>query len=183
MTMTEAQLRTELEAIGLDGESHRAVALMPLVLVAWADKRVQAEERKTILEVARGHELLAGAGGAQVERWLSERPSDETFRRAIRLFVHLAHRTDGLGADLPTSSLDFVVELCAIVADAAGGILGMFQRTSAAERAAIRQITEAISAEAKQIATPLRGAMAHLHEESWDELLDELRTEEAPLPE
>lgn len=173
--LTDKQVLKELEQLGLDATSYRVLSVLPMVMVAWADHEVQAEERSTILEVAKGHGLTEGSGAGVLERWLTERPTNETFRRGILLFVHLAHRDTGVGADVPTSALDFTVELCLLVAEAAGSLFGLTAGTSAKEKAAIAAIAEAMDDEAERIALAMKRVSGPRSiSSSWVAMMDEL---------
>lgn len=173
MDAEERELLGELEALGLDAESFRAIALLPLVEVAWADGRTQPDERRLIAEIARGHSLLQGQGMEVLKGWLLERPSADAFDRGRKLFVKLAMRKQGVGADLPESSLEFVVDLCAVVAESAGGLFGLFFTTSDSERAAIAAITNKIDKEASKLA-PKRGIVGRTISMDWKELMSAL---------
>lgn len=177
MPTDEAALLQDLATLGLDARSFRAVALLPLVEVAWADHEVQLQERKHILEIAKGHGLLSGRGALALDRWLSSRPSEDELALGRSVLVRLAHSTDGIGADLPEDSLQTVVEMCAQVAEAAGGLFGLFQRVSAEERATIRAIADAIEQHSSDVrdTKPAQAGGATL-DDAWKDLLDEVAT-------
>jgi tellurite resistance protein len=162
-------LLADLARLGLDEHSYRAVVLLPMIEVAWADRSIQAQERKHILEVATGHGLLSGRGAAAVEGWLKERPSDETLELGRSVLVRLAHKRSGIGADVPEHALDTVVELCAQVAESAGGLFGLFWRVSPHEREVIRKIGQALENHRK------------VEQKGWGDLVEELRTREFDL--
>lgn len=144
--MTDQDLIAGLKALGLDRDSFRAVALLPLIEVAWADREVQPAERKLILEVAEGHRLLAPGARAVLDRWLAEAPDEATFARGRELLIALAHRTTGVDVDLRPQDVDTMLDLCGHVAEAAGGLFGLAFTTSAEERRAIRRIGEHLRA-------------------------------------
>ncbi len=174
MSDLDQALVADLSTLGLDARSFRAVILLPLVEVAWADREVQPEERRHILQIAKGHNLLSGRGALALEHWLKERPSDETLTLGRSVLVRLAHRTDGLGADLPESSLDTVVEMCVQVAEAAGGMFGMFWRVTADERKAIRKIGREIEQHASDVRPDNHGVVGQTLTGAWADLLEEM---------
>lgn len=176
--MNDLELIAELHRLGLDADSFRAVTLLPLVEVAWADKTVQAQERKAILAIAKGHDLLTGKAATVVEGWLEKRPSDETFELGRRLVATLAHRKTGLGADVPEHVIDTIVELCAVVAESAGGLFGVLFTVSADERRTIKAIAEHLDALSSEVA-PNRGIVGRTIGGTWLGVLDEL-TDEKP---
>lgn len=182
--MNDLELIAKLQRLGLDAESFRAVALLPLIQVAWADARIQPQERKAILLIAKGHDLLVGRAEEVVQQWLAQRPNDEHFALGREVLATLAHRKEGLGADMPESVTDTVVELCSVVAESAGGLFGMMWTTSAAERKAIRQIADHLNQVADATAGPMRGIVGRTITSTWLDMMDDLTTDEVdkPLP-
>lgn len=116
-------LLDELVRLGIDASGLAALALIPLLEVAWADGKVQPREREALLEAAKksgvvpggpGYELLAG--------WLDREPEARLFQvwkeyvRALR------------GAVSDDSILALKTEVLArakTVARSAGGVLGV----------------------------------------------------------
>lgn len=144
--MNDEVVKRELDALGLREDSYRAILLLPLVEVAWADGEIQAAEREEILSYGSGNQLLEGGARAVVEDWLTERPSPDYFARGRAALVRLAHKPDGFGRDIRPGDVDNVVAYCDVIADSAGGLFGMFFQTSEAERVAIRQIAHSVAA-------------------------------------
>ena len=155
MSLDDEQVIKALDALGLDSDSYRAILLLPLVEVAWADNEIQPQERKEILSYAEGNALLAGRAHDVVQEWLTERPTRDYFARGREVLVNLAHKPDGFGRDIGPHQVDDIVEYCDIIAESAGGIFGMFFQTSAEEQEAIRDIGLHI---------------AKLHQQHFDEL-------------
>lgn len=133
------RIRKDLDALGLDVESYRAILLLPLIEVAWADGEIQAEEREAIMGYGEGNALLDGRAGTVVEEWLTVKPTEDFFERGRAVLVALAHDREGLGKDIGPGKVDAIVEYCTVVAESAGGILGFFQ-VSQAESLAIKNI-------------------------------------------
>ena len=140
--MTDRELIDALTRLGIRPEDPRAVLLLPLAQVAWADGAIQEPERLRILEVARGYGLAGGAG--PVERWLAVRPSDEELALGRRVVAALALRHRGPTADWGPAVLDRLEQQCEDVARAAGGLFGLVFATSADERAALAEIQQAL---------------------------------------
>lgn len=143
--MNDERVKVELDALGLREDTYRAILLLPLVEVAWADGEIQAEEREEILSYAEGNRLLAGDAHRVVEDWLTDRPTEDYFERGRAALVKLAHYKDGFGRDIHPAHVDDVLDYCNVVADAAGGVFGMFFQTSDAEKVAIRKIAHHIA--------------------------------------
>jgi len=140
--MDDAQLKAGLEELGIDEDSWRLVALLPLVQVAWADGEIQPMERRIILGVAQTRGLAEGAGLAKLQGWLTDRPSAEAFHTARELFKGLA---TGLG-DEGTGLLGEIVAFSEGVAQAAGGLFGEDPVTDP-ERDALQEITTMLGVE------------------------------------
>jgi tellurite resistance protein len=171
---TDDELRAELAYLGLNERSFRAIALLPLVEVAWADRTIQDQEKQKIIQIARGHKLLTRNGAEVLKAWLSERPAPETFARGRKLLVALAHHEGTIAKDMPPEALETVLELCVHVAEAAGGLFGVFWTTSGAEKSAIRAIGRAIDEESKNHRNPQRGIVGRTISMDWRELMGEL---------
>ena len=172
--MNEHELMTELQRIGLNAQTFRAVMLLPLIEVAWADQAIQAKERKAILAIAKGHDLLEGNAADVVDAWLTRRPSSETFTLGRRLLATLAHNKTGLGADVPEHVSDTVVDLCSIIAESAGGLFGVWFNVSSEEKKTIRLITEHLEAVTESLAGPNRGIVGRTISHSWLGVLEDL---------
>lgn len=139
------RIRKDLDALGLDTETYRAILLLPLIQVAWADQEIQPAERDAILGYGEGNQLLAGRARDVVEEWLTTRPTDDFFDRGRAVLVALAHDREGLGKGIGPGAVDAIVEYCTVVAESAGGVLGFFQ-VSRAESQAIQAIATEIAA-------------------------------------
>lgn len=142
--MTDADLVSALHSLGVDEESVAAVALLPLVEVAWADGRVQPAERAEILELARARGLLDGEGQRLVETWLRYRPSESYLHRGRDVLRSLADRGDHPTVNQAT--LTEIVALCNRVATAAGGLLGRLGAFDPREQEIVAEIAEAFTA-------------------------------------
>ncbi len=140
--MDDRELTRALEALGLDRTRWRAVALLPLIEVAWADGRVQRAERELLAEIAVEHGLRPDE--VFLERWLARRPPKTTFVAArtllLRLWTHAGRRE----APQP-QTLEQLLDLCTEVAEAAGGLLGIAFTVERSERDVIREIASSLS--------------------------------------
>lgn len=163
--MNDRELRDALYGLGLDEQSLPAVALLPLVEVAWADGRIQKAERTLILDVARERGGLSPDGEALLETWLRYRPSDRYLNQGRQVLAALAHRGHGEGG-VTARTLEEVVALCSEVAEAAGGVFGRIGAIDPAEKAAINEIASALSLTRRP---------------SWDDLVTDLNAAEAAI--
>lgn len=139
--MTDAELLAGLSTLGIDRSSYRVILLLPLVQVAWADGRIQVQERELILKAAGEHGLLSGPSGQVLRGWLERQPTREQIETGRRLLVALTHRHRGMGSELDASALDDVKQLCVQVAQAAGGLFDALFTVEQAEKAALDEIS------------------------------------------
>ena len=155
----EDRLIKALEELGVDGESYRVLALLPLVLVAWADGKMQPREVKRLLDVARRKDFLPPSAVTVLEGWIAEQPSKEYADRALRALVELARRERGVGADLSAQDLRKLTSLSFDIASAAGGLWGDVLSVSSEEEQVIESLAEVLHIDDGQ---------------SWKELLEDL---------
>jgi DnaJ-domain-containing protein 1 len=124
-------------------ETLAALEVVPLVFVAWADGTVQAEERETIIAIAK-------AAGIQphddryplLEHWLKRRPGAEMIHAWKHYVKGLCQRLDSQEIErLQHELLDRARE----VARATGGFLGFGDKMSPAERSALDELEQAFA--------------------------------------
>jgi len=139
--MDEGTLIERLTHLGIDNMNFKALPLLPLVQVAWADGEIQPEERSLILKLAKDTWGLNEDGKMLLNNWLHYRPTDAYMQRGQQAMVALASRERGMKLD-PTALGD-VVKLATDVAKAAGGLFG-FGAISKSEAAAIKEIASAL---------------------------------------
>ena len=131
----------ELEALGFTPDTVSLLPLVPIVQVAWAEGGVSADERKLIVEFARGRKIAEGsAADDQLATWLEQRPSEDVFVRATRLIRAMLDHPEGQTGVL---SVDDLIRRCEEIAEASGGILG-FHRISGEEKALLGRIQSAL---------------------------------------
>ena len=131
----------ELEALGFTPETVSLLPLVPIVQVAWAEGGVSDDERKLILQFARGRNIREGSpADEQLSAWLEERPSEDVFARATRLIRAMLDRPEGQTA---MWSIDDLIHHCEEIAEASGGILG-FHKISGEEKALLGRIQRAL---------------------------------------
>mgnify|MGYP000589395604 CR=1 FL=1 len=155
--MTDDDLRRALGRLGIDQTSLRALPLLPLVQVAWADGRVQDAERGLIHEIAVKYGL-GDAGLQLLNRWLDVRPSEKSFLLARRVLLALWARDRERG-EAP-ESLDGVIRMCLCVGRVAGGLFGLAFTLDRRERELIGEISQSLqlgpslSSVGRQVLTP-----------------------------
>jgi tellurite resistance protein len=136
--MTDADILKSLNRLGIDEASHRVLALLPLVQVAWADGAIQAEERQLIVKVARERYHLTAEGTVVLEDWLRYAPTTAYLTLGRQVLLELVRK------NRDRSAIDDVVVLAHEVARAAGGLFGL-AKIDASERQALAEIAAALS--------------------------------------
>jgi len=140
--VNHADIENGLQALGMTRQSWRALPLLPLVSVAWADGRVQDGERAVIERLARDFGV-DDDGMMLLHNWLTHPPTAEAADNGRRLLVQLC-RTGGVADE---ELLDDVVQFAHEVARSAGGFFGVGS-ISREEADAIDALASAIGVEA-----------------------------------
>lgn len=140
--VADEALITRLVELGVDRESIPVLHLAPLLQVAWADGEIQGAERDLLLEAATATGLT-GPGLARLEQMLTTRPEQAWFDAALDFIRNmLAALPDGQ-ADAARGNLE---DLAWRVADASGGVFGLWGRVEDAEKNALRNIATRLTA-------------------------------------
>lgn len=141
--ITDHKVLTELIDCGVRAESLNLLTLVPMVHVAWANGRIEDEERAAILEAAAKVGVRADSPGfVLLNGWLCCRPH-RTLIRTWKDYVTAIRRF--LSPDAYQALHTSTVNRARIVAEAAGGLLG-FLKVSRAEEAAIQELNLAFIA-------------------------------------
>jgi uncharacterized tellurite resistance protein B-like protein len=123
--MDEAELRRELLWLGVDDDSVRALALLPLVQVALVDGDLKPSERSLIVQLAEDRFRLDDEGQLLLQTWLKYPPTDSYVRRGTAAVVALSQRRRAASA----ATLYEVVEMSEEVARASVTGLRAVRRT------------------------------------------------------
>ena len=126
--------------LGIRAEALAALAIVPLVEVAWADGSLDDKERRAILERAEKAGISPGSTDHELLRsWLERRPEP----KLLTAWIHMA---EGLSEHMSPAEVEALrvglVERVQGVASASGGFLGI-GKVSSAEADMIRQIESA----------------------------------------
>lgn len=130
-----------LVSAGIRAETLAALALVPLVEVAWADGSMDRRERRAILSAAHDSGMKeSGTAYRLLEGWLNDRPRPhllETWKEYVgSLGEHMT-------ADTRFALMDQILGRARTVAEAAGGFLGLGSRVSSEEQAVLDQLEQA----------------------------------------
>jgi hypothetical protein len=135
--ITDHKVLTELIDCGVRAESLNLLTVVPLVHVAWANGRIEAEERAAILEAAAQVGVRADSPGfVLLNGWLCCRPH----RTLIRTWKDYVGAIRKFLSPEAYQVLHFTtISRARTVAEAAGGLMG-FLKVSRAEEAAIQEL-------------------------------------------
>ncbi len=141
--ITDHKVLTELIDCGVRAESLNLLTLVPLVHVAWANGRIEGEERTAILEAAAQVGVRADSPGfVLLNGWLCCRPH-RTLIRTWKDYVAAIRKF--LSPEAYNVLHSSTVNRARSVAESAGGLLG-FLKVSRAEEAAIQELNLAFFA-------------------------------------
>lgn len=115
-----------------------ALTLVPMVLVAWADGAISADERRAVLAGAREAGLQPGGPALELlEAWLHDRPAPELFQAWKDYVAALTHTlTPAERQSLEAS----VLAQAHKVAAATGSFLGLTSPISESENKLLREL-------------------------------------------
>lgn len=121
--ITNDAVLSRLVEMNVRPESLAALATIPLVEVAWADGKIEAPERKTVLEHANAQGIRPGSVEHDLlDRWLTHRP-DPKLLEAWRAYVRgLCEKLD---ADEKALLKNELLHAAQETARSAGGFLGI----------------------------------------------------------
>jgi hypothetical protein len=129
-----------LHGLGLSPQSLAALALVPLVEVAWASGGVEPEERKLILQAAKDSGLDASSQEL-LASWLAHAP-DRALLEAWRGYVRTL--TQSLALSQRETFKNELLGRARNIAAASGGVLGM-GKVSKAEEAMLQELAQAFA--------------------------------------
>ena len=129
-----------LEDIGVTADAMFALALAPLVIVAWADGAIQERERQAILQGAAKSGVEPGSLRYQLLLAQLERPVEERLQACWTGYV--AALVERLQAKQRKQLMAAIVDRARAIAEAAGGFLGL-ARIARSERDALTTLAHA----------------------------------------
>ena len=139
--ITNDAVLEKLAALNISSETVAALALVPLIAIAWADGSIDDKERAAVFAKAQEEGVSQGDVSRELfERWLSERPPANL----------LAMWKDYVRALMETMSAEDrrffkgrVLDRARGVAEAAGGFLGIGSKVSASEQKVLDELANA----------------------------------------
>lgn len=136
-------LQERIAALGFgDADGMKVFDLVPLVHVAWADGAIQQGERAMILNLLQIRGLTPEKAWITMESLLEKKPSNPYMEESLAVVRELVK-------DKPAQAKT-IVGLCIVIAEAAGGFLGIFRRISTEEKQMIAKIADVLGEAAKE---------------------------------
>jgi hypothetical protein len=140
--ITSDAVLTRLVALGTTPQTLAALAVVPLIEVAWADGEVDEKEKRAIFDgLERSGVPRGGIEQQLVESWLEHQPKP-------KLLEAWKHYVQGLCEKMTESERvafrDEVLKSARGVAEASGGFAGLL-KVSASEREMLEQLRAAFS--------------------------------------
>jgi tellurite resistance protein len=128
---------------GVTPATFAALALAPLVAVAWADRRLEDKERKAVLQEATSSGLQAGSAEyGLLEDWLAQEPPASLM---TSWSGYAREMSETLGAEQRLEFREALMRRANAVANAAGGFAGR-GKTSPEEQRVLDSIESALGA-------------------------------------
>lgn len=149
--LTDDELVGKLADLGIKKETIPVLHLVPLLQVAWADGEIQAGERELLLEAA-GSTGVTGEALTALEGMLEKKPDPAFFDAALDFIRNMVAALPEGEAEAAKGNL---VDLAWRVADASGGVFGLWGRVEADEKNALRSIAEKLTADKGDAASKL----------------------------
>lgn len=132
-----------LVELKIEPETMTAIAVIPLVAVAWADGKVQENEREAILAAARATGIEPQDGRyPMLEFWMNKRPGPTMIEAWEHYIKDICKRLDKEEIDDLKRE---VLSLARSIAQAAGGFLGLGSRICAGEQIVLNRLEKAFS--------------------------------------
>ena len=139
--ITNDAVLEKLAALDISSETVAALALVPLVAIAWADGSIDDKERAAVFAKAQEEGMSKGDVSHELfEQWLSEPPPANLltlWKDYVRALV------DTMNADDRRFFKGRVLDRARGVAEAAGGFLGIGRKVSAAEQKVLDELASA----------------------------------------
>jgi predicted RND superfamily exporter protein/CRP-like cAMP-binding protein len=130
----------QLAGMGIDAGTVAALTLIPLIEVAWADGKMEENERRAVLAGAEAHGIATNSSSFRLlEMWLSDPPEPDLVA-AWREYISAVCRTLSFEGKLRLKSS--LIGGARDVAESAGGFLG-FRSVSPAEEQVLSRLEQA----------------------------------------
>ena len=139
--ITDPAVLDQLLKLGIHAETVAALAVAPLVEVAWADGSLDTKERRTVVE--RAGVPKGSAAESLLEAWLERRPDPKLLTAWTEMVKTMSAQ---LGRDEAERLRTSLLERARAVAAASGGIFGVGSKVSKAEEEMLAKLEAAFGA-------------------------------------
>ena len=141
--ITDEAVLDALVKLDVSAETLAAIALVPLVAVAWADGSIDAKERAAILRAASESGLKEGAAGhGMLQAWLDAAPPASLVASWKAYIAAISAGLDHAGRRALQAP---IMDRAHAVALAAGGFLGIGMKVSDAEEKTLADLAKAFN--------------------------------------
>ena len=141
--ITDDVVLEHLIAVDISPDTLAALALVPLVEVAWADGNVDDKERDAILSAAHAAGLVReSASGQLLDGWLAKKPGRDMIASWKEYVSALSAASS---ADAKNALKRDLLGRARSVAEATGGFLGFGNKVSKSEQAVLDELEKAFS--------------------------------------
>lgn len=160
--MEHDHMRRSLEKLGIPPDDFRVLKLLPLIYVAWADGKIEPEQKQRVHDFAMRNYELSPAGIAVLNRWLSHRPTHEYISEGLHDIYLLARAEDDIEVDF--SELPALLSYAEALGRSTARALDRPDGISSKSDAALEEVARELHID---------------HGESWGQLLGELGERQA----
>ena len=130
----------KLLASGIDAGTFAAMTFVPLAAVAWADGSIDTAERNAVLKAAENHGILPGKPGhLLLEKWLQHPPGPDLLQAWKSYILELRKVMDPQWISALQKE---VLDQAEQIAEASGGLLGLVQTVSPAEKRKLAELAK-----------------------------------------
>ena len=137
---TDPKLLNELVSLGLSPETIMAISLVPLILVAWSDGKVDDKERPAIFAAAKEQGITDGSPAeTMLTHWLSTKPTPELRSTWVHYIQTIYDALEDAGRQALVADFDCRTKT---IAKSSGGALS-FGRVSGEEKGQIDELHKA----------------------------------------
>src|SRR5262249_34050061 len=125
-----------LSRLGLSPDTIRALIVVPLIEIAWADEKLEPPERDLLFDALRKHIPEDGAAFQMAEHWLTQQPANELYGTWQSYVAGLLGK---MSASEQAAFKEQLVRHAEAVANSTGGIFG-YGRMSPSKARVIHEI-------------------------------------------
>lgn len=141
--ITDDAVLSHLDALDIGCDTLTALSLIPVVAVAWADGKLDDQERTAILDAAHEVGIHVGSPAAELlQSWLAAEPGYEA-RSAWKEYVAALCKT--MDEEKTRKFKQGLLARSRAVADASGGIIGLGSKISTEEKSVLEELERAFS--------------------------------------